>query len=499
MKVLKLAFPAIKKYILHLFNYSLIKATFPEQWKISHILPIVKTPHPKAPSDYRPVSLLDMLSKIFEKCVSYQVMNHLISNNIIDPLQSGFRPGYSPETCLLRLTEDIKQNKAKKLITALILFDFTKAFDRVNYNILFNKLKKYGFDDNAINWFRTYLVGRKQQVITSKHDRSEWGSAENGVPQGSVLGPLLFLIYINDIGTAFKTCRRLLYADDLQIYVSFPLEELQAHMDLIQADIERLADWCLVNSLTLNTKKTQAIFFGHKTYTDRVYSEYPILKTRAGEIQVVPQVSNLGILMDSALTWGPQIDSICNKVNSVLYRLKRMSAFTNKEIRCKLISTLIFPLFDYCAAVYGDLSGTLDSKIQVALNSCVRHVEGLGWRTHITPYRIELGWLSARNRRLYLSSRLVHKILLTSCPSYLSNLFKYTNPIYPSRREGPQIKVQFTTSQQLLDSFSTHIANFWNGLPPSLRMVESVEAHKKHLKKFLLQSEQSQLNLVHTP
>lgn len=120
LKVLKLAYPTIQDQILHLFNHSLKNAIFPEEWKICHILPIDKIPNPKVLSDYRPVSLLNMLSKIFEKCVSFQMMDHLISQKIIDPLQSGFRPGYSPETCLLKLTEDIKQNNAKKLITALI-------------------------------------------------------------------------------------------------------------------------------------------------------------------------------------------------------------------------------------------------------------------------------------------------------------------------------------------------------------------------------------------
>lgn len=160
-------------------------------------------------------------------------MDYLIGQNIIDPCQSGFRPGYSPETCLVKLTEDIKQSNAKKMITALIMFDFTKTFDRVNYDILFNKLQRDGFDDQAIHWFRSYLVGRKQQVLVGGSDRSDWGVMENGVPQGSVLGPLLFLIYINDIGPSLRYSRRLLYADDLQIYISFPIEELHSFITLL--------------------------------------------------------------------------------------------------------------------------------------------------------------------------------------------------------------------------------------------------------------------------
>ena len=176
-----------------------------------------------------------------------------------------------------------------------------------------------------------------------------------------------------------------------------------------------------------------------------------------------------------------------------------MSAYTDIEFRSNLITTLIFPLFDYCAALYGDLTGILDTKLQTALNSCVRYVFGLGCREHITPYRHQLGWLTARNRRLYLSSRLLHKTLITSSPPYLSDLFEFHEPIHPSRREGPQIKIQFTFSQQLMDSFSVHTAKFWNSLPASMRMADTVSRHKDQLKEYLLESELSQASSLFTP
>lgn len=266
LRALKISLSGIQHQILHLFNASLRSSISPNSWKFSNILPINKIPFPVSPSDYRPISLLNMLSKIFEKCVSYQIMDHLISHHIIDPYQSGFRAGYSPETCLVKLVEEIKHAKANKMITALILFDYTKAFDRVNYDMLLNKLKKYGFNDHSRGWLNSYLVGRQQRVMVGDQF-SECGTAENGVPQGSVLGPLLFLIYINDIGSSMPSCRRLLFADDLQIYVTFPITQLHETITLIQKEVESLEGWCITNSLTLNPKKTQAIFLGHKSYT----------------------------------------------------------------------------------------------------------------------------------------------------------------------------------------------------------------------------------------
>ena len=431
-----------------------------------------------------------MLSKTFEKTVSYQIFNHLVSNEIIDPYQSGFREGYSTESCLVKLADDIRDAKSKKLITALILFDFTKAFDRINFKILLGKLKKYGFDGHSLRWFESYLVGRKQSVMAGRTDHSDWGTVENGVPQGSVLGPLLFLIYINDIGSALSpTCRRLLFADDLQIYYSFPLDRLDDMIACIESDINSIAEWCLANSLTLNSAKTQAIIFGHHTYLNSISSTLTSFPCCLGEVPIVDTVKNLGILMDSKLSWEPQVTSTINKINSVLFRLRRFAKFTDESLRAKLISTLVLPHFDYCAAVLGELSGTLDTRLQVALNSCVRYVFNLGWREHVTPYRIKLHWLSARNRRLYLSACLLHKTLLISRPSYLKERLTWMVTSRPQRREGPFLHINFSSSQQLLNSFSYHTSNFWNSLPPQIRQSETIDIFKFKLKTHLLSIE----------
>ena len=175
-----------------------------------------------------------------------------------------------------------------------------------------------------------------------------------------------------------------------------------------------------------------------------------------------------------------------------------MSPYTDLQLRSKLVTSLIFPHLDYCSAVMGDLPGILDTKLQVLLNSCVRYVFQLAWREHVSPYRSQLRWLTVRNRRLYLSTCLLHKTLLTSVPSYLSSNISL-EPARSSRRPGPFLKIPFSYSQQLLDSFTIHTANFWNSLPQPIRQSDSLPSFKHLLKQFLLVSESSNLAFTSTP
>lgn len=188
LKVLKIAWPAIQSKVRDIFNESLDRGIFPSMWKDFYILPFKKVTNPTATSDHRPIAFLCMISKIFEKCVSFQLIEYIESKNILNNSQSGFRQGQGAQTILTKLIDDIRLTTSKKLYTFLVLFDFTKAFDRVKHALLIMKLKKYGFSDEALKWFESYLSSRRQSVLGANNERSGWRTVENGVPQGSVLG-----------------------------------------------------------------------------------------------------------------------------------------------------------------------------------------------------------------------------------------------------------------------------------------------------------------------
>ena len=184
---------------MRLFNCSFVKGVFPDLWNKARITPLKKCSAPKSPSEFRPISILCFLSKVLEKLALDQMQEFLITNKILDPLQTGFKKHHSTQTALLNLMEDIRQGADKKYVTLLLLFDFSKAFDTISPSRLIDRLRLLGFSRTTLLWIHSYISGRQQCVHTNSQGSSSWLHTNLRVPQGSVLGPLLFCPYINDI------------------------------------------------------------------------------------------------------------------------------------------------------------------------------------------------------------------------------------------------------------------------------------------------------------
>ncbi|KAG7300576.1 hypothetical protein JYU34_014871 [Plutella xylostella] len=298
--------------ITHILNSSIISSTFPTLWKEAQIIPLPKKHNPSSFSDYRPISILPFLSKVLEKLVHRQLSGFLIRNNLMNPFQSGFRPGHSTVTALVKITDDIRQGMENGKLTILSLLDFSNAFNTVNFDILLGILRSLNISPTVIGWFQSYLHGR-QQRIRIDDSFSKWCSTSAGVPQGGVLSPLLFAIFINSISENLSSSYHL-YADDLQIYTHAVPSDLPQAISLTNSDLNSISDWSKRHGLRVNPTKTQVIILGSSRLLCNVdLVHLPSVLFDNVQIQFASTVKNLGIFIDKHLSWGPQIESVSRK------------------------------------------------------------------------------------------------------------------------------------------------------------------------------------------
>jgi retron-type reverse transcriptase len=228
--------------ILHIFNYSLQSGRFPDLWKIANVKPLPKKTGACVVKDFRPISLLCTLGKALEKMVHAQAVDFLLRNSLLNPLQSGFRSNHSTSTALLKVIGDIRKNFDNQQLSLLVLYDFSNAFPSVHHDLLLTKLRLYGLSASVISWFQSYLTGRAQRVV-NEDDISTLLPLMFGVPQGSVLGPLLYCLYVNDIHKVFSNSSYHLYADDLQNYVSFDAPDSEKAVHIINEEASKLVNY----------------------------------------------------------------------------------------------------------------------------------------------------------------------------------------------------------------------------------------------------------------
>ena len=321
--------PFISDSLCDILNLSLSSGVFPDGWKVASVAPIFKEGPSDERSNYVPISVLPAVSRLFEKLVYDQLYRYIDENKLISLQQSAFHSSHSVVTCLLKCTNDWYVNTYKGKFTALIFIDPKKAFDTIDHGILLDKMKFYGISGIEHDWFRSYLNNRKQCCKVNGVS-SDIKDIDIRVPQGSCLGPFLFLLYVNDLPFALKKAETNMYPDDTMIsYSSKTLDELHR---VLNAELVNIEKWLQANQLSLNVVKTQAMIVGSMPNVNKMAGQpalLPVFHVGGTDIDLVNKVKYLGLHIDNCLTWRCQIENIKGKVSRAIGLLKYCKNFVS--------------------------------------------------------------------------------------------------------------------------------------------------------------------------
>ena len=353
-KVLVHAFHNQKNRIVRMYNGSLTLCTFPSKWKRATIVPLPKISNPKTVSDMRPISLLPFPGKIMEMIISQRLKAYLDENNILSKKQHGFRKKKSTLSAIVEFLHDVYMDQAILQDTFVVFLDLKKAFDTVSHKILLNKLKTIGLDEKSILWFQSYLGNRTQKTVINNNISSEM-CITYGVPQGSILGPTLFTIYINDLANLIKGNINF-YADDTILYSSDPV--------LLKSDLERTHEWCNKNLLTVNCKKSQWM----KINLTNKKTDDTVLKLGDFQLQRVNEYKYLGVVIDSQLTFQTYRDSLINRVNLKISYFRKIRTYMTVKSALTLYKGTILPILEYADFVHDFNVKYISKKLQTIQN-----------------------------------------------------------------------------------------------------------------------------------
>ena len=425
-RFVKDAASVLTKPILHIVNLSIDQDLVPNDLKNARVVPLFKKNKRCEVGNYRPVSVLSVISKILERAVYTQLEDYLIKKKLMFDFQSGFRSNFSTDSCLTYLTDYIKSQTSKGLYTGMLMLDLQKAFDTVDHDILCKKLKAMGI--KSVDWFRSYLSHRNQ-IVQVNDTVSDPSLVTCGVPQGSILGPLLFLCYINDMELSIShDSKLLLYADDSAILYSH--KDPKVISEKLGFELEMCSKWLIDNKLSLHMGKTECILFGSKRKLRKV-SDFSI-ECNGHTIKAQRSVKYLGLNLDDQLSGEAIVNSIVQKVNGRLKFLYRQCSFLEEKLRKSICSALIQCHLDYaCSSWYSGLNKQLKKKLQICQNKTVRFIKNLGPRSHIGFSELDsLKMLNVDFRVKQLRLSHVHKINNETGPSYMSEHFIKTSEVH---------------------------------------------------------------------
>ncbi|XP_076578637.1 LOW QUALITY PROTEIN: uncharacterized protein LOC143315073 [Chaetodon auriga] len=480
----KNVFNCIAPDVLQIINNSLQSGHFPQALKTAVIKPLLKKTNldASAISNYRPISNLPFLGKIIERVVFQQMHGFVMQNNLFNAFQSGFRPHHSTETVLYSKINDIHLNNDASKTSVLVLLDLSAAFDTVDHDILLDRLEKWvGLTGTVLHWFKSYLQDRDYFVSIGEHV-SERKKMMCGVPQGSILGPLLFNIYMLPLAQIMEhhNVSYHTYADDTQLYISVSSHDYSPLLSLSEC-IHQINEWMCQNFRQLNADKREVIVFGPKNERSKISAHLNSMS-----LTKTDKARNLGVIIDSDLNFNNHLKLITKSAYYHLKNITRIKGCLSKEDMEKLVHAFIFGRLDYCNGVFTGLNKKSIRPLQLIQNAAARVLTNTRKMDHITPVLRSLHWLSVSQRIDFKILLLVYKALNGLGLKYILDLLTPYEVSRPLRSSGTGLLcVPRMRTKQSEAAFSYYAPHLWNTLPAHLRSAPTVSSFKSGLKTLL--------------
>jgi len=481
VKALKAAMESLLTPLTHLCNLSLQTGEIPGQLKIAKITPIYKSGDKDCFSNYRPISVLPVISKIFEKLMYNRLIEYIEQNEIFYENQFGFRRGRSTSMALTILIDKLHTAMDHNFFTLGVYLDLSKAFDTVDHRILLQKLQFYGIRGVALDWLKNYLSDRQQYVYFNGAN-SSMGKISCGVPQGSILGPLLFLLYVNDMHTVCRSSFILLFADDTNIFVSG--KSLLEVEQTINNELKALSNWFKLNKLSLNIHKTKFMII--KSRKKNINPQRLNINIDNINIQQVQYTKFLGVVIDEHLTWDNHIKYTTSKMAKITGILYKSRHRLNRIALRMLYNTLVLPYITYCLIIWGKTYNKHIKRVQVAQNKLLRLITFSDYRASAQPLFIKLKLMTVEQLYKYNIIIFMYKYTNKHFPNNFNHLFMQNNENhqYNTRQSD---RYRHNMPMQTITSFNikTQGPLIWNKCPQEIRKSKSLHTLKRKLKRII--------------
>ena len=473
-KVLEFSKSTIGPYLAHIFNTCITQGYFPHELKIGCITPIFKSGERKNIQNYRPVCSLSPFSKIFERIIYNRMYSFLDKNHILSNTQYGFRKKRSTESALINYVNNIHEGLNKKRYVTSIFMDLSKAFDVIYHTILKQKLEHYGFRGIFLEFILSYVQDR-QYFVSTNGFKSPIKTVNIGVPQGSILGPLLFLIYVNDMKNSSNILHFLQYADDST--TTFSSNNLNNCLDVMKIECNKVLEWLIANKLIINLNKTFIMIF-----TNRKRQANISIDINNHTIKEINECKFLGVMLDSKLKWQSHINHISNKISKSVAILRYLKFIFPKYILKTLYLTLVYPYLIYCNIIWGSADKTIIKPLVLLQKKCLRIICKVGFFEHTDPLFSETKLLKIENIYKLNCAQFIYKCYNTNLfNDFKSKLITQREIHNYNTRGNSQLRLPFTKLKKCQQSFFYVGIKIWNVIPLSIKLANSIVSFKRKL------------------